>query len=96
MGSVAAAELAQRRWLLRVMQGRMAEFAAGKNRPHTTHLWPQLREAGVALSPVVWKGVEGKGGKGGKGSGGAPGGGKGWAPGGGKGWAPCGCKGWGP
>ena len=80
------------------MQRRMAEFAAGKNRPHTTHLWHQyhLREAGAPLPPVVWKGVEGKGGKGGKGSGGAPGGGKGWAPGGGKGWAPGGRKGWGP
>ena len=40
-GSPAAAELVQRRKLLRVMQSRMAEFAAGKNRLHTTHLWRQ-------------------------------------------------------
>ena len=64
--------------------GRVAEFAAGKNRQHTTHLWHQyhLREAGVPLPRVVWKGVEGKGGKVDKGRGGAKGGangvGKGW------------------
>ena len=67
--SRAAAELVQRRRLLRVMQRRMAEFAAGENRPYTTHLWHQyhLREAGVPLPRVVWKGVEGEGGQGGKG-----------------------------
>ena len=47
-GSLAAAELLQRRRLLRVMRSRMAEFAAGESRPHTTHQWHQyhLREAG--------------------------------------------------
>ena len=61
-GSLAAAELVQRRRLLRVTQRRMVEFGAGENRPHTTHQWHQyhLREAGVPLPPVVWKGVEGK------------------------------------
>ena len=54
--SFAAAELVQRRRVLNIMQKRMADYAAGQNTPHTTHQWHQqhLREAGLALPPVVW------------------------------------------